>query len=134
MNAQSMFWRREVHQVFGGFDVDLYNTMDYEMVLVFAMKYPPIAFMSLPHVLGSFRRYVGQKTGQHNFIRQLREHEILSEKYGYGDKYRLSGRLKKLLYRARRGYWYYSRAGMTYFFRKTLQSQELNSLWQKYKM
>ena len=38
LNAQSMFWRASVHKIFSGFDINLYNTMDYQMILEFGIN------------------------------------------------------------------------------------------------
>jgi hypothetical protein len=59
---QSMFWRSEVHKRFSGFDINLYNTMDYQMILEFGINEVKHSFKRIPNVLGGFRRYEGQKT------------------------------------------------------------------------
>jgi glycosyltransferase involved in cell wall biosynthesis len=114
INAQAMFWRREVHDRFGTFDLSLYNTMDYDMVLKFVMNESPNSFTRLPCVLGSFRRHNGQKTDVSNFQRQLNEHIELSKKYGYIDKYHFRGKIKRMSGRLRRAYWYMRRGGLRY--------------------
>jgi glycosyltransferase involved in cell wall biosynthesis len=131
INAQAMFWRREVHERFGSFETTLYNTMDYQMVLAFGLNEGKRAFIRLPSVLGCFRRYEGQKTGGANFQRQMNEHRLLAERYGYSDKYTFLGKSKRYYYRLRRGYWYLRRAGVKYFIEKLLSSREINKYnWQ----
>lgn len=125
INAQAMFWRREVHERFGYFETTLYNTMDFQMVLAFGINEGECAFFRLPSVLGCFRRYEGQKTGAINVQRQLNEHRLLAERYSYRDKYTWLGKYKRYYYRMRRGYWYLRRAGVVYFMDKLLGSHEL---------
>jgi len=111
LNAQSMFWRSNVHKKFGGFDVGLYNTMDYQMILEFGINIGQEKFLRIPKVLGAFRRYDGQKTG--NFTpRVLREHQSMALRYGYMNKYGGLGPLRRLPYRFRRAYWYFKRGGL----------------------
>lgn len=111
LNAQSMFWQRDVHRRFGIFDADLHNTMDYQMILAFGINEGNAAFLRLPVVLGAFRRYDTQKTG--NFAdRVVREHHRMAVQYGYFDKYGSTGALKRLAFRFRRAYWYLRRGGI----------------------
>jgi len=111
LNAQSMFWRSDVHEGFNGFDVDLYNTMDYQMILEFGINIGQEKFLRIPKVLGAFRRYDGQKTG--NFTPNvLREHQSMALRYGYMNKYGRLGALRRLPYRFRRAYWYFKRGGL----------------------
>jgi glycosyltransferase involved in cell wall biosynthesis len=112
LNSQSMFWRAEVHQRFGGFDVDLYNTMDYQMILEFGINEGDEAFLRLPDVFGAFRRYAGQKTSGFT-ARVLAEHKSLAQHYRYTDKYELLGNLKRKIFRVRRASWYLKRGGFS---------------------
>lgn len=111
LNAQSMFWRSQVHKEFSGFDVDLYNTMDYQMILEFGINIGQSKFLRLPKVLGAFRRYDGQKTGDFT-PGVLREHLSMALRYGYDNKYDLLAPLRRLPYRFRRAYWYLKRGGL----------------------
>lgn len=110
LNAQAMFWRSLVHADFSGFDAGLYNTMDYQMIIEFGLKQGQHSFLRVPHVLGAFRRYEGQKTAGFN-RRVGSEHQELAIKYGYNDKYHLAGKLKRLYFRHRRAWWYFKRGG-----------------------
>jgi len=112
LNAQSMFWRSSVHKNFGGFHVNLYNTMDYQMILEFGIKSGQDKFLRIPRVLGAFRRYEGQKTGGFTG-RVSREHREIAAHYGYNDKYHAGGKVKRLLYRFRRAFWYMRRGGLS---------------------
>ena len=112
LNAQSMFWRASVHKLFSGFDINLYNTMDYQMILEFGINEGEKYFFRIPHVLGGFRRYEGQKTGGMP-SRAIKEHKALAERYKYSDKYKLIGKLKRFYFRCRRTWWYIKRGGVS---------------------
>jgi glycosyltransferase involved in cell wall biosynthesis len=111
LNAQAMFWRRGVHQRFGEFDRSLYNTMDYDMILRFARNDGESSFLRVPRPLGCFRRHAAQKT-QTIDARVLAEHRRIAERHGYTDRYRWSGKAKRLCYRFRRAWWYVRRGGL----------------------
>lgn len=112
LSSQSLFWRSRVHAEFSGFDVSLYNTMDYQMILEFSIKQGQNSFYRTPYVLGAFRRYEGQKTSGVN-PRVKNEHQRIAERYGFSDKFELIGRLKRVPYRFRRAYWYIKRGGIS---------------------
>jgi glycosyltransferase involved in cell wall biosynthesis len=111
INAQSMFWRSDVHKRFDGFDVALHNTMDYQMILDFGHLLGDTSFLRVSKVLGAFRRYEGQKTGGVTG-RVAEEHIKMAKRYGYTDKYKKTGEIKRLFYRFRRAYWYFKRGGI----------------------
>ena len=111
LNAQSMFWRSEVHKKFSGFNLDLNYTMDYQMIIEFGINEGQQSFVRMPQALGGFRRYEGQKTTGTN-INISKEHKFISEKYRYIDKYKLIGRFKRLYFRFRRAFWYIKRGGI----------------------
>ncbi len=111
INAQSMFWRSDVHKKFEGFDVDLHNTMDYQMILDFGHVLGDASFLRVSKLLGAFRRYEGQKTGGFTG-RVAEEHIKMAKRYGYTDKYKKTGEIKRLFYRFRRAYWYFKRGGL----------------------
>ena len=111
LNSQSMLWKSELHKKFSGFDLSLYNTMDYQMILEFGI----IAeknFFRIDKVLGVFRRHELQKTGPTISPKIIKEHVYLSKKYNYSDKYNLFGKLKRFCFRVRRAYWYFNRGGV----------------------
>tara|TARA_B100001093_G_scaffold516014_1_gene593765 strand:- start:622 stop:1512 length:891 start_codon:yes stop_codon:yes gene_type:complete len=112
LNAQSMFWRKSVHKNFSGFDINLKNTMDYQMILEFGINEGQNSFFRIPHTLGGFRRYEGQKTGG-NPSRALSEHKKIAFKYNYSDKYKFIGKLKWIIFRFRRAWWYAKRGGLS---------------------
>ena len=110
-NAQSFFWRKDVHKNFSGFDIKLNKTMDYQMMLEFALEQSESSFIRINKVLAAFRRYPSQKTGNYNLEEHL-EHKYLSSRYGYEDKYYLTGKVKKFFFRCRRAIWYFKRGGI----------------------
>ena len=112
LNAQSLFWYAEVHKKFSGFDIALYNTMDYQMILEFGITQGQRTFLRIPYALGAFRRYEGQKTGAMT-LGVIKEHRSMAERYGYLDKFRAIGWQKRLYFRVRRGWWYYKRGGLS---------------------
>jgi len=113
--AQSMFWRREVHKRFGGFDIRLHKTMDYQMILEFGINERADTFLRIPVALGCFRRHADQKT-QFFTDADLKEHRLIANRYSFEDKYGPMGSIKRFLYRFRRGYWYIKRDGVSYLF------------------
>ena len=112
LNAQSMFWRSSVHKKFSGFDINLHNTMDYQMILEFGINQGQASFHRIPNVLGAFRRYDGQKTNGFTPL-VLDEHFRIASKYGYLDKYSYIGKAKRFFYRMRRFWWYLKRGGLS---------------------
>ena len=95
-----------------GFDINLKNTMDYQMILEFGINEGQKSFLRIPHVLGGFRRYDGQKTGSH-LERVIKEHKAIAKRYKYTDKYNMIGKTKYFLYRFRRAWWYFKRGGLS---------------------
>jgi len=111
LNAQSMFWSADVHKRFSGFDINLYNTMDYQMIIEFGINESQESFLRIPYPLGAFRRYVGQKTGE-MLPNVIKEHKSIANRYDYQDKYKLIGKIKRLYFRIRRTFWYAKRGGL----------------------
>jgi glycosyltransferase involved in cell wall biosynthesis len=117
LNAQAMFWRSNVYKEFSGFDVNLYNTMDYQMILEFGITQGQNTFLRVPHVLGAFRRHNKQKTTDINSY-VVAQHRIIAKKYGYMDKYELKGKFKRFYFRLRRCLWYLKRGGVYNLFNR----------------
>jgi glycosyltransferase involved in cell wall biosynthesis len=111
MNAQAMFWRADVHRRFSGFEIGLYNTMDYQMMIEFGEKWPASCFTRVDDVLGCFRRYAGQKTGAQDRTRVERELREIASAYGFMDKYSVTGIALRKFYRIRRAWKYMNRVG-----------------------
>lgn len=111
LNSQAMFFRTSTFLLFSGFNIDLYNCMDYQLILEMASMYGTKYFYRLSFPLAAFRRYEGQKTcGINSRVRS--EHILLSSLYNYKDKYTLRGKILFYLYRLRRLYWYFKRGGI----------------------
>lgn len=119
LNSQSMFWLRDVHVRFGKFNLGLHGTMDYEFILRMGLNEGAASFQRVPALLGSFRRHENQKS-QGIDERVLREQREISIEYGYEDKWILTGRLKRFVYRVRRAIWYLYRGGINYFLSRLL--------------
>lgn len=111
LNAQSMFWSSSVHSRFSGFQINLHNTMDYQMILEFGINEGEKSFIRMPQVLGAFRRYDGQKTAEKTTNNED-EHRLISKRYQYSDKYKIIGKLKRIYFRMRRAFWYYKRGSI----------------------
>lgn len=111
LNAQSMFWHRSVHDNFSGFQINLHNCMDYQMILEFGINEGEQSFVRMPKILGAFRRYEGQKSAG-MIPNVVKEQRLISKKYNYLDKYRLIGKLKRIYFRLRRAVWYYKRGSL----------------------
>ena len=118
-NAQSLFWKKEVHKSFSGFDLRLNKTMDYQMMLEFSIKQSKIDFIRINKLLAAFRRYPGQKTGVYG-KQEHKEHQYLSIKYQYQDKYKFCGKLKRFFFRFRRALWYFKRGGVAELIKRIL--------------
>ena len=110
LNAQSMFWRKSVYENFSGFDINLYNTMDYQMILEFGINEGQQSFLHIPKPFGGFRRHEGQKTGEMT-INVIKEHKLIAKNYKYLDKYKLIGKIKRFYFRIRRAFYYMKREG-----------------------
>ena len=121
LSATSMFWRSEVHKRFSGFDNNLYYTMDYQLILEFGINEGEHSFKRVPNVFAGFRRYKGQKSSGMT-TRVIKEHKSISKKYKYTDKYRLSGKIKRVYFRFRRAIWYVKRGGTLYLIKKLKKS------------
>jgi glycosyltransferase involved in cell wall biosynthesis len=111
LNSQSMLWRSQLHSKFSGFDISLYNTMDYQMILEFGIIAEK-KFLRIDRILGAFRRHKEQKTGSILSPKVLKEHLYLSKKFSYNDKYYFLGKLKRFFFRVRRTFWYLKRGGI----------------------
>jgi glycosyltransferase involved in cell wall biosynthesis len=113
LSATSMFWRSEIHKRFSGFDNNLYYTMDYQLILEFGINEGEYSFKRVPKALAGFRRYKGQKTESNMDPGVIKEHKLMAERYGYSDKYKFIGKLKRFYFRIRRAWWYIRRGGIS---------------------
>jgi glycosyltransferase involved in cell wall biosynthesis len=111
INAQSMFWKKKVHDNFSGFNLDLIYTMDYQMILEFGLFVNKKSYKRVNYPLGAFRRHKKQKT-QGFTVKMLNEHIQISKRYNFEDKYRISGKVKRFFFRVRRFIWYLKRGGI----------------------
>ena len=116
-NAQSMFWRRSLHERVGEFDVGLHYTMDFDLFLRMISIAGPKAFFRTPRPLGGFRIYPGQKTGS-AAEKSANEHQRVIERAGVTWKYAPYGRALRLAYRLSRAAEYFRRQGSGYVLSK----------------
>lgn len=121
LNAQSMFWRKSVHDKFSGFDINLYNTMDYQMILEFGINEGQKSYFRTSKALAGFRRYDGQKTAGMDF-NVIKEHKAIAKRYNYLDKYEFNGWIKRFYFRIRRSFWYVKRGGISNLIYRLIQS------------
>jgi glycosyltransferase involved in cell wall biosynthesis len=121
INAQSMFWHRSVHKNFSGFQINLYNTMDYQMILEFGINEGEKSFNRIPQPFGAFRRYKEQKTAKMT-VEILNEHKLISTRYRFLDKYKLIGKIRRLYFRFRRAFWYFKRGNLVNLINRLKQS------------
>lgn len=126
LNAQSMFWRQDVHKRFGYFNETLHRTMDYDMILRFGLEEKDAAFIRIPITLGAFRRHEQQKTNGFDPI-VLKEHLQIAKNNNCALKYTLKGKLMRLVFRFRRAYWYLKRGGNLYFLKKIFYTLTTNN-------
>lgn len=120
LNAQSMFWKKDVHFRFGKFDKSLHRTMDYDFILRIGLREGQKRFLRLPIPLGCFRRHEAQKT-QGLDPTVTAEHHVIASKNNCNLKYTLLGYGMKRFYRIRRVWWYFKRAGVAYVAIKLLR-------------
>ncbi len=111
LNAQSMFWESYVHRTFSGYDIDLFNTMDYQMILEFGMKNSQEDFLRVPAIFGAFRRYLGQKTAGFT-PRVVHEQAYIAKKYNIKHRFNFLGFFIRTYFRFRRAFWYFKRGGI----------------------
>ncbi|MEY2990423.1 MAG: hypothetical protein RLZZ163_1339 [Actinomycetota bacterium] len=82
MNAQSMVWRRSLHERVGGFDTSLTLTMDYDLMLRFLDALDRSEVRRLDVTVGRFRRHAQQKTQSTEDAEARREHRSIQQKLG----------------------------------------------------
>lgn len=121
LNAQSMLWKSSLHKKFSGFFLELYNTMDYQMILEFGIL-SENNFLRIPNIIGAFRRHENQKTGPKISNQIVREHYLLAKRFNYQDKFKLIGKFKRHIFRYRRAYWYIRRGGLKNLFERLFTS------------
>ena len=85
-NLQSTFWRAEIHDCAGPFDLRLHRTMDFDFAagLLQAVKPGEVAVLEEP--LGCFRRHADQKTQEADETVEA-EQRLIAERRGFQWKY-----------------------------------------------
>lgn len=118
-NAQATFWKSEVHKRFGLFDESLYYTMDYDMLLRFALNEGQKTFKRITEVLACFRRHPLQKTG-YSDGKAVNEHKQIARKLNT-KRFKEPYKRLRILFRIRRAYWYLYRGGASYLLSKIIR-------------
>lgn len=118
LNAQSIFWLKEVHYRFGSFNENLHRTMDYDMILRLGLL-KENKFLRIPFTIGCFRRHDAQKTqGFDDLVKN--EHYLIAKENKCELKHTIFGKILRFAFRFRRAYWYLKRGGISYLFSKAL--------------
>ena len=125
MNCQAMFWRAEVQNLYSGFDLELQTSMDYQFLLEISLKLKSEQFLRVPKVLGSFRRYEGQKTDGSQKNVYVQEHHYIVEKYHINQKINSLGYLIKIVLKFRRLWWYLKRGGVLYTIHRVIGARRM---------
>lgn len=113
-NSQAMFWTRSAHRRFGAFDIELHNTMDYDLIVRLGLSEGDERFVRVDAPLACFRRHADQKTQRVRVDpRVLSEHKRIAERLGL-KKFSGTAKAIRLFYRARRALWYTRRNGLVY--------------------
>ena len=128
LNVQAMFWRKEVYDRFGNFDIQLHRTMDYDFIIRLGLIEGKKSFKRIAQPLACFRRHNEQKTRLYKEDEDLgydpivrKEHRIIANKCGFNNKYLWYGRVFRFYYRFRRAYWYAKRGGIIYLYNRILR-------------
>lgn len=111
LNSQAMFWRMDAHRRFGKFNVNLHRTMDYDLILRLGLNEGSGRFLRVEQPLACFRRHPEQKTTNNGRDLVAHEHRVIAAEHGLMRKYSVLGRVLRLVYRARRAWWYLRRGG-----------------------
>ena len=115
--AQTMFWRRKVHDRFGKFPAEFHQVMDNYMILRFALNEGPDAFVRVNRTLGVFRRHDDQKTGHLESVIVRQEIAEMDERLGLMRRRGLVGFAVRLSLRMKRVVGYWRRGGFPYVIR-----------------
>ncbi len=116
---QALFWKREAHERFGGFDVRLHRMMDNDLILSLIRNEGGERFLAIDAFLGALRLHKGQKTpsgalGADHFI----EEKYLETKYGFPPRTSFSGFYYRCRYRWCQFYYNVKYGGLRYALRK----------------
>ena len=107
MNAQSMFWKKEVGLQF---DEQLHRTMDYDYMIRLGLELSAKEIVRVDACWGYFRRHPGQKTlGLDDKV--IKELSIIHRKAGKNFRWQS---FIRLYFRFRRMYWYLKRGGLVF--------------------
>ncbi|MCK5809399.1 glycosyltransferase [bacterium] len=78
---QSIFWKADIHNKIGDFDINLHLLMDVDFVIRLLKILPPQAFRLTDQLIGAFRIRKGQKTGARFAKERMKEEQTIREKH-----------------------------------------------------
>ena len=118
-NLQSMFWKKEVHQIFGEFEVSLHQVMDSDFLFSIILDQGVDVFYKVDALLGAFRRHSAQKTERLRIDeRAIKEQHYLDNKYDFPTLYSAQGFYHRVNYLFAKMGWSISQGGVMYTFKK----------------
>lgn len=117
--TQATFWKKEVHDKFEGFDLNLHRTMDYDMYIRFALNEGEKSFLFINKLLGCFRRHNKQKTNGFGG-KAFKENQYIANKLNT-KRFEFPQKCYRVIYRFRRAYWYYKRGGFKHVLNKFIE-------------
>ena len=78
---QSIFWKADIHQKIGAFDIDLHLLMDVDFVIRLLTNLTPQEFRLTEQLIGAFRIRDGQKTGARFAKDRMKEEAYIQQKH-----------------------------------------------------
>lgn len=116
-NLQSLFWRADVHEKAGPFDIRLHRTMDYDFAAGLLQAVQPREIVVLRRPLGCFRRHENQKTQGFDEIVDA-EQRLIAQRRGFEWKYSWRARPVGMWSKAVK-LWVWFRRGALHEFRRS---------------
>jgi glycosyltransferase involved in cell wall biosynthesis len=117
LHPQALFWKKDVHLRFGKSDKDLKTNMDAHMIIMFARNEGEKKFHLIPNFLSAWRRHKGQISGNLPH-RALADRKIFYKRYIIKRPNIIFCSIIWFVFRFRRMWWYFKRAGFFYVFNK----------------
>ncbi len=101
VNLQAMFWKKEVFDFVGFFDLNLHRIMDSDFLfrIIFDKNLGIPSFFKINAELGAFRRHLNQKTALTKIDDRLKnEEKVVSEKFNFPSPFSLEGAFFRVKY------------------------------------
>lgn len=113
LHPQSLFWKRDVHLRFGKFHTGLKTNMEKQMIILFSKNEGEEKFQVIPNFLAAWRRHKFQITA--NFEkRSIDDNNLLYKHLMIKKPNFILSKFLWLIFRLRRIWWYFKRAGYLY--------------------